>query len=324
MKYLPTLFLGFFLTVFSSGILAQNQSDSLFKVSDNILKTATGDIFGTLTVPNGVEKSPVVLIIAGSGPTDRDCNSVVGIKTNAYKMLAEGFAANGISTLRYDKRGVAKSKPAMTSEADLRFETYINDAKDWINMLKSDPRFSKIIVLGHSEGSLIGMVAAEQTDVAGFISVAGAGKPADQILKDQMKNKLTPQMMAETTAIIDSLKAGYTVSHVDPSLNMMFRPSVQPYMISWMKYDPAAEITKLKMPVMIVQGTTDIQVSVNDANLLAAARPDAKRQIIDGMNHILKEAPADFKTNALTYQQPDLPLKAGLMDDLVKFILDIK
>jgi uncharacterized protein len=318
------LFFTFLLGIFSHGLYAQVQIDSVFSESEIILKTTTGDISGTLTVPKGSETFPVVLIIAGSGPTDRDCNSAMGIKTNAYKMLAEAFATDGIATLRYDKRGIGKSKSAMTSENDLRFETYINDVIDWISLLKTDQRFSNIILLGHSEGSLIGMVAAGQAGVAGFISVAGAGKPADQILKDQLKTKLTPQMLAETNTIIDSLKAGYTVSHFDPALNMLFRPSVQPYLISWMKYDPAIEISKLKIPILIIQGTTDIQVSVDDAKLLEAARPDAQLSIIDNMNHILKESVADFQTNVATYQKPDLPLKEGLAEDIIGFIKAVK
>jgi fermentation-respiration switch protein FrsA (DUF1100 family) len=168
------------------------------------------------------------------------------------------------------------------------------------------------------------MVAAGQTGVAGFISIAGAGKPADQILKDQLKTKLTPQMLAETNTILDSLKAGYTVSHFDPAVNMLFRPSVQPYMISWMKYDPVIELGKLKIPVLIIQGTTDIQVSVDDAKLLAAAKPDAKLLLIDNMNHILKESAADFQTNVATYQKPDLPLKEGLARDIIDFIKAVK
>lgn len=308
------------LNLVMTGLFAQTTGDSLFSESEMILKTSTGDIYGTLTVPDHVKISPIVLIIPGSGPTDRDCNSAVGIKTNAYKMLADSFANNGISTLRFDKRGIGQSKPAMTSESDLRFETYINDVVAWISLLKTDPRFSKVILLGHSEGSLIGMVAAEQTDIAAFVSIAGAGKPADQILKDQLKTKLPPALMDQSNKILDSLKMGLTVSKVDPSLVSLYRPSVQPYMISWMKYDPAKEISKLKIPVLIIQGTTDIQVSVDDAKLLSEAKPDAKLLIIENMNHVLKDCDSDLQKNIATYKNPDLPLKQGLVDDIVSFI----
>ncbi len=105
---------------FMTGLFAQSGSDSAFSETEVVLKTATGDIYGTLTVPDNAGASPVVLIIAGSGPTDRNCNSPLGVHTNAYKMLSESFAEKGISSLRFDKRGIAKSKPAMTSESELR------------------------------------------------------------------------------------------------------------------------------------------------------------------------------------------------------------
>ncbi len=304
-----------------SALFAQDKTDSLFTESETELKTSTGDISGTLTVPDNARISPVVLIIAGSGPTDRDCNSPMGIETNAYKMLAAGFAMNGISTLRYDKRGIAKSKAAMTSESDLRFETYINDVVAWIAFLKQDKRFSGIILLGHSEGSLLGMIAAEKSDVSGFISVAGVGKTADKLLQEQLKGKLPPNLVAESNRILDSLRMGKTVSNVDPNLMTIYRPSVQPYMISWIKYDPAKEIARLKIPVLIIQGTTDLQVTVADAKMLSAAKPDAKLLIIENMNHVLKESDADVQKNIATYKDPNLPLKSGLVDDIVNFIM---
>jgi predicted alpha/beta hydrolase len=168
-----------------------------------------------LTIPNNTTTSPVVLIIAGSGPTDRNGNAGNGLKTNAYKMVAEGLAQKGISSLRFDKRGIGKSQSAMTSESELRFETYTRDAVAWISMLKADKRFSEVIVLGHSEGSLIGMIAAQQTHTGGFISVSGPGKPADKILQEQLKAQLPPQLMMESNKILESLKQGKTVAEVN-------------------------------------------------------------------------------------------------------------
>lgn len=299
-------------------------NDSVFSVSEIILKTSTGDISGTLTIPANVKVSPIVLIIAGSGPTDRDCNSPLGVKTNAYKMLSEGLAKNGISTLRFDKRGIGESQAAMTSESDLRFETYINDVVSWISLLKTDTRFSKIILTGHSEGSLIGIIAAEQTDIAGFISIAGFGRSADKVLQDQLKNQLPLKLLDESNRILDSLKAGKTVSNVNPYLVALYRPSVQPYMISWIKYDPAKEISRLTIPVLIIQGTTDLQVAVDDAKLLSASKTDAKLLIIENMNHVLKESDADIQNNMATYINADLPLKSGLVDEIVNFIINLE
>ncbi len=190
----------------------------------------------------------------------------------------------------------------------------------WISLLKSDKRFSSVFVLGHSEGSLIGMIAAGQSHAAGFISVSGAGKSADKILQEQLKTKLPPQLLYESNKILDSLKAGKIVSDVNPGLVALYRPGVQPYMISWLKYDPAKEISKLKIPVLIIQGSTDLQVTVEDAELLWAAKPDSKLIIMDNMNHVLKESESDVQKNLATYSNPNLPLKSGLTDEIVNFI----
>lgn len=288
--------------------------------SEVVLKTATGDLFGTQMVPEGTGTFPVVLIIPGSGPTDRDGNSAMGLQTNAYKLLAEDLAKNNIASLRIDKRGIGKSQSAMTSESDLRFETYIDDVANWISSLKDNPRFSKIILLGHSEGSLIGIVAAEKIPVDVFISVSGPGRPADQILQEQLRGKLPLQLQSEAGTIIDSLKAGKTVANVSPSLKALFRSSVQPYLISHMKYDPVVEIAKLKIPVLIVQGNTDLQVPTADAELLAKASPGAKLLLVENMNHVLKDAPDDIQTNLGTYRNGNLPLKEGLVKGIVEFL----
>ena len=209
-----------------SGIYAQGITDTFFAENEVLLKTASGDISGTLTVTNKSKKSPIVIIIAGSGPTDRDCNSPMGIRTNAYKMISESLAQNGISSLRFDKRGIGKSKPAMKSEKDLTFDVYVDDVMEWINNMNSDRRFTKIYILGHSEGALIGMISANKTKISGIISVAGAGRSADKILREQLKGKVSQQLYDESNIIIDSLKAGYTVKKVNPMLFTLYRPSV--------------------------------------------------------------------------------------------------
>lgn len=233
-------------------------------------------------------------------------------------MLATELSKNGIASLRFDKRGIGKSRDAGLKEADLRFENYINDVKGWISYLKNDLKFSKIIVIGHSEGSLIGMIASQDKNVTKFVSIAGAGQSADKILREQLQNQ-PPSVTIQVNAILDQFVKGKTVSDTPPELNSLFRQSVQPYMISWIKYDPQKEIAKLKIPVLIIQGTTDIQVSMDDANRLAKALPKAKLVVVEGMNHVLKQAPADRQMNIATYSQPDLPLKKELVSNLISF-----
>lgn len=299
---------------------SQTEPTSRFIESEIILKTPTGDLYGTLTIPVEKKSFPLVLIIAGSGPTDRNGNSAIGLTCNAYQMIAHGLANEGIGSVRFDKRGIGASKNAMGSESELRFETYVQDAIAWIHLLETDKRFKELYILGHSEGSLIGILAAQQTKIEGYISVAGPGKSSDIILQDQLKDKLPIYLIAATNQIIDSLKAGKTVEKVDPNLMSMFRPSIQPYMISWFKYDPSNEIGKLKGDILIVQGTTDLQVKTEEAYLLSKGNPKAELLIIDNMNHVLKESSMDTKENMGTYNMPNMPLKAGFLEAIIEFI----
>lgn len=288
------------------------------------LKTPTGTLHGTLLIPASAKPMPVVLLIAGSGPTDRDGNSLaLPGANNSLKLLAEALAAKGIATLRYDKRGIAASREAMTAEKDLRFDMYVDDAAGWAEQLKKDPRCSKVIIAGHSEGALLGLIAAQRGAAAGYASIAGVGSPADVILRKQLAGKLPPDLAAVSEKVLTALKSGKTIDDVPPALFSLYRPSVQPYLISWFRYDPSAEIRKLKIPILIVQGTTDIQVSVDDAHALAAARPDAKLEIIEGMNHVLKMVDADRQKQIASYSDPALPVAPRLVESIAAFVTAI-
>ena len=291
---------------------------SLSQEEEITLKTKTGDIKGSLLVPSNSEKASVVLIISGSGPTDRNGNNP-NMTNNSLMMLANELKKNGIASLRFDKRGIGESTSSGMQESDLRFENYVNDVKGWVDLLKESNKFSEIIVLGHSEGSLIGMIASQKAEVEKFISVAGAGNSAGDIIREQLKAQ-PAFVLNQSLPIIEKLENGEREENVPQMLYALFRPSVQPYMISWFKYDPQIEIAKLNKPVLIVQGTTDIQVSVLDADKLASANNKAQKQIIEGMNHILKEAEMDRLKNIQTYSMPDLPLKKTLIEIIVKFI----
>jgi len=290
-----------------------------------VLETPTGKLFGALELPKSSAPLPVALIIAGSGPTDRNGNSpLIQGANNSLKYLAEGLAAQGIASVRYDKRGVAESVKAAASEADLRFETYIDDAVLWGKQLRTDKRFSSVIVIGHSEGSLIGMVAAQKMNADAYISIAGVGRAAPQALLDQLKGKLPADLQTRAEMITKILSEGKTVEDVPPALGALFRHSVQPYLISYFKYDPAKEIAKLSIPVLISQGTTDIQVPAQDANLLAQAKSSAKLLMIEGMNHVLKEVPAEQEKQIKSYTDPALPVAPKLIEGISSFIKGIK
>jgi uncharacterized protein len=287
------------------------------------LEVPNAKLFGTLEIPSGTGPFPVALIIAGSGPTDRDGNSPAGVKSDAYKLLAQGLAANGIASLRYDKRFSGQSTTTM-SEADIRFETYADDASAWLNLLSKDARFSKRVIIGHSEGSLIGMLAAQRSSVAGFVSLAGAGRRIDEVLLEQLKPQLSAAMLTESARVLNELKAGRTVPEAKIALpvqfvSSLFRASVQPYLISWLKYDPAQEITKLNAPALVVQGTTDIQVKAQDAQRLAEALK-TKPELIEGMNHVLKLVPLENAAQQRAYTDPSLPIAPVLLERIVAFI----
>ncbi len=298
---------------------SERNIDSNCIETDITLHTPTGDILGTLCIPKNFIRGPVALIIAGSGPTNRNGNSPIGLKTDAYKILAHKLSDNGIASIRYDKRGIAYSRNAAPDESKIRFDDYVNDAIEWINLLKSDNRFTKVTVIGHSEGSLIGMIAARKANVDNFISIAGAGESIDKTLKRQLQN-LPPEEKDKAYLMLDSMAAGKTTPNTDPSLNPVFRESVQPYLISWIKYDPAVEIKKLTIPVLIIQGTDDLQVTVQDAEELSAADKHAKLILLDRMNHIFRDVNGDKEANMATYNNPLLPIDSNLVTDICNFI----
>jgi uncharacterized protein len=284
------------------------------------LDSGTGMLAGTLLTPDHAEAA--ILILAGSGPTDRDRdgNSILGVRASSYRLLAEGLAAHGIASLRVDKRGVGESRAAMTREADLRINTYVDDAKAWAAELRRKTSLRCIWFLGHSEGALIAEMATQDTgSICGLILVSGIGHTLGGDLRAQMKI-LPPDLRKKSMQIIASPEHGQTVADAPPQLAGPYHASVQPYLISEISLDPAALLAKIKQPVLIIQGDNDIQVSVEDAKLLAAAKPDAKLMILPGVNHVLKAAPAARPANLLTYTDPDLPLAPGIVDAVANFV----
>jgi fermentation-respiration switch protein FrsA (DUF1100 family) len=280
-----------------------------------------GKLFGTLEIPRTEKKVDVVLIIAGSGPTDRDGNSyILKGKGDMYKSFAEMLSSKGIASLRYDKRLVGKS--VKTKEADLTFDAYINDAIECIKFLKNDGRFDKIIIAGHSEGSLVGMVAAKLGNADKYISLCGAGRSVDKIILEQFGNGNLPEkLFTELSNCIDTLKHGNLLKYVNPKLWNLLRASIQPYLISWLKYDPCKEIAKLKCPILVVAGTNDDQAPPNETILLASANSNAEKLLVENMTHALKVAPLnDELAISKTYIDPIIPLSEELCKVIIEFI----
>lgn len=295
------------------------------------LETPTAVLYGTLVRPQSRSRVPVVLIISGSGPTDRDGNSpMLPGANNSLKLLAEALAARGIASLRYDKRGIGETGKSMLlaaektksvpREEDLSFETYIDDAIRWGKQLRADRRFSRLTVLGHSEGSLIGVVAAQRIRADAFVSIAGAGRPVPQLILEQVKPQFSAELLMKTEEILEQLAAGKTVASVPAELTALLRPSIQPYIISWFRYDPAKEVSKLRIPVLIVQGTTDLQTTLGDAKRLADGNPAAKLLLIEGMNHVLKTVGNEREKQVASYSDPKLLVAPELVSGISGFV----
>lgn len=289
--------------------------------SDNFsVDNSIGKLYGTLTLPKGNQKVPVVLMIGGSGPTDRNMNQGQALRTNSFLLLAEELARNGIASVRYDKRGVGASMGAVDNSS-LTLDDFINDAKLFMSKLVSDNRFSDVFVLGHSEGALIGSAVSLQTKPAAFISISGLDNNMVDLIGEQLKPALTTEDFKIFKEVADSLKAGKVVSRKLPTtLATLFTPTSQSFLISTLKYNPSKDIQKLKMPVLVIGGSTDLQVSEAAAIQLAKMNKRSTLKIIPEMNHVLKRAPGDRMSNLATYNNPALPLHEDIIPVLVNFI----
>ena len=281
-------------------------------------------INGTILIPKAIEKPPLVILIPGSGPTDRDGNNQQ-LKNNSLKFLAEELAKNNIAVFRYDKSVISLTKNDTISATQLNellkeitFDSFIEDAKDIVSFFKTNHAYSKIIIAGHSQGSLVGMIAANNNANA-FISLGGAGNPIDKVITMQIE-KQAPFLKEETIKIVSELKQGNTVENVNPMLLSVFNKQVQPFLTNWMQYNPQHEIAKLTMPVLIINGTKDIQVSVDEAKLLHLANEHSKLHIVENMNHIFKEIKGDNSENIQSYTNPDLPVMPEMVILITNFI----
>jgi len=303
---------------------AQNVSvqHSLFRQQEAELIITGGTLKGTLFTPTAIKRPPVVLIIAGSGPTDRDGNSpLLAGKNNSLLQLADSLATHGIASLRYDKRGVAKSQIQGLREEQMQFSDGVDDAIGWIRWLRQQG-FKKIYVAGHSEGSLVGLGAAQSEKIGGFISIAGVGRPIDMVLREQFAAGAGPDSLKKLAGrYLDTLLMGQRIAKPHPLLFSVFRPSVQPYMISWLRYNPKELMRTLKYPALLLQGTRDLQVKEIDAQELSQANSAARLLTIENMNHVLKKiesaAPA---ANIASYSNPTLPVMTELVTAIVQFV----
>jgi uncharacterized protein len=283
------------------------------------LRTSTGTIHGSLLAPVTAALIPVVLLISGSGPTDRDGNQP-RLPNDSLRQLAAALAANGVATLRYDKRGVGASRAAGPAESDLRFDQYVDDAAGWLASLKADPRFSLVAVAGHSEGAHIGALAAAKADAGAFISMSGMGRKVADVLRTQLKPKLPEPLWKESERILAALEKGETANEVPKELMVLYRPSVQPYLISWFRQSPTEAVARLQVPVLIVQGTADVQVAVEEGERLKAAARRGEMFLVKDMSHVFKRVSADPASQMQGYTDPSVPIVPELAPRIADFL----
>ncbi len=309
------------LSILIYSITAYTQS-----VNNNIneavsLTTEEGTLHGTLLTKNSDHPIPLVIFISGSGPTDRDGNQA-NLKTDCFKQLANHLIEQEVASLRFDKRYIGQSTEFSKDVSDILFDDFVKDISNWIIKYLDDPRFSKILVMGHSLGALMGILAIDNLQVDGFISIAGPSNKLSQTLYDQLYNQ-SPFLAKGAKPIIDSIEAGHQVKEVHPLLSNIFPKYLHNYLSTVFKYNPAQEIGKLDLPILIIQGTTDIQVTVEDAENLHENSRNSTLHIIENMNHILKEAPLDRIENIATYNQPELEINPKVSDLIVQFIMNL-
>lgn len=269
---------------------------------------------GTLLTPDGIEQPPLVIFIAGSGPTDRNGNQAL-MKNDMLKKLAESLSERGIATFRYDKR-VVKQLRTRNLNKNIRFDDFVTDAKSVINHFKST--YSNLIVAGHSQGSLVGLLALD-AGANGFISLAGAANSIDQIILEQI-SKSAPFFTADTKRVLDLLKSGQTTTDFPPALSSIFNLDLQPFMSNWMQYNPKDLIKKLEIPVLIINGTKDLQVAITEAQQLKEAKEEAQLEIIENMNHLLFEINGDDLVNSKSYNDNSYVVMPQVIEIITAFI----
>jgi uncharacterized protein len=282
-----------------------------------------GDLAGTFV--DAGKGAPVVLIIPGSGPTDRDGNNPLGVKAGSYRLLADALATKGISTLRADKRGMFESKAAIPDANAVTIADYATDAHNWVNALRKHTGARCVWLLGHSEGGLVALAAAQQPEgLCGLILVAAPGRKLGMIIREQLlANPANAPVLAPAMAALESLQAGKTVdvTGMPAPLLPLFSPKVQPFLIDLLRQDAANLARSTKLPMLIIRGGRDIQVAAADAEALRAARPDAELLTPPNMNHVLKDVASDDRaSNLATYADPSLPVDPALVDGIAMFM----
>lgn len=297
----------------------------------------TGSLSGTLTLPGEGRplrtEVPVLLIVPGSGPTDRDGNSPLGISAAPYRLLAEALAGRGYPSVRIDKRGMFGSAGAIPDPNDVTIAAYGDDLLSWTNAIQerlpAEDGVRCVVPMAHSEGGLVALAAmARLPNPCGLILIASVGRPLDEVIREQLRaNPANAAFLDDADAALAALKRGERVdaSALSPALQPLFAPGVQGFLIDALSYDPIELAAEIEVPMLVVQGTRDLQVSEADARMLADAAPDATLALVPDVNHVLKVVASDDPpANLATYADPNLPIAPLLLDAVTQFLARIE
>lgn len=280
-----------------------------------------GQLAGTLIDPD--RHAPTLILIPGSGPTDRNGDNPLGVKGGIYRQLADQLAALGVATLLIDKRGMFGSKAAVADANAVRLADYAADVAGWTALMKARGK-PCVWLAGHSEGGLVALLAAQTPKgICGLVLLASPGRPLGVLLREQLKPQLPAAMMASAETAISTLEQGGKVdsASVPAPLASLFNPAVQGFLTDLIRTDPARLAAATRLPLLIIQGDADLQVRLADAHALAAARPDASLIVVPGINHLWKPAKADDRAaNLATYGDAKLAIDPAVARAVAGFV----
>lgn len=285
---------------------AQNYKENNISINDNI--------YGSIVEPKSRSNSNLVIFIGGSGPIDRDGNQSF-MKCDMFKKLAYSLSEKGISSFRYDKRVVTQIRKGKLDKK-ITFDDFVSDAIAIIDFFES--KYNSIVIAGHSQGSLVGLLSIKD-GVSGFISLSGAGRTIDMVIEDQI-SKTAPMLLEDTKNIFKILRSGKITEDFPLPLYSLFNIEIQPFMISWMQYDPKKIIAKIPIPSLIINGDSDLQVDEKEAKLLYNSAQNSEILIVKNMNHVLVEIEGDELKNVKSYNNPDLKISELVIEKMVEFI----
>ena len=285
---------------------AQNYSESNISINENI--------YGSIVEPKSRSNSSLVIFIGGSGPIDRDGNQSF-MKCDMFKKLAYSLSKKGISSFRYDKRVVTQIRKGKLDKK-ITFDDFVSDVIAIIDFFES--KYNSIVIAGHSQGSLVGLLSIKE-GVSGFISLSGAGRTIDMVIEDQI-SKTAPMLLEDTKKIFKILRSGKITEDFPLPLYSLFNIEIQPFMISWMQYDPKKIIAKIPIPSLIINGDNDLQVDEKEAKLLYNSAQNSEILIVKNMNHVLVEIEGDELKNVKSYNNPELKISEIVIEKMVEFI----